>query len=126
MDTIAFFIKVSLFFDVTDRKGRETTPYVKSGYHNIMITTPKTTQEKRALKFAVDLLNRHGYGYTITVPYTTLSQELSEKGTKISLMTVIAYWKALERMGYVTRVMGARINGVTHKLNRYAFRRLTK
>lgn len=39
-------------------------------------------------------------------------------------MTVIAYWKCLERMGYVKREMGACINGVTYYLNRYAFKKI--
>ncbi len=85
------------------------------------LTQPTTIQEKRAVQFAVDLLTKHGYGYTIPVGFVELSQELNDKGVNISFMTVIAYWKALERMGYATREMGARINGVTHRLNRYAF-----
>lgn len=85
---------------------------------------PKTIQEKRAVKFATDLLTKHGYGYTIPVGFVELSNELNGKGVKISFMTVITYWKALERMGYATREMGARINGVTHRLNRYAFQNL--
>lgn len=88
------------------------------------LTKPSTIQEKRAVQFAVDLLTKHGYGYTIPVSFTQLAQDLTNKGTKITFMTVIAYWKALERMGYATREMGARINGVTHKLNRYAFQKL--
>ncbi|WP_290077895.1 hypothetical protein [uncultured Muribaculum sp.] len=88
------------------------------------LTKPSTIQEKRAVQFAVDLLTKHGYGYTIPVGFVELSNELNEKGVKISFMTVITYWKALERMGYATREMGARINGVTHKLNRYAFQKL--
>lgn len=99
-------------------------PFEKIGIVNIMIATPKTIQEKRALKFAVELITKHGYGYTIPMGFVELSQELNEKGVNISFMTVIAYWKALERMGYATREMGARINGVTHKLNRYAFSKL--
>ncbi|MCM1077032.1 MAG: hypothetical protein NC411_06705 [Bacteroides sp.] len=88
------------------------------------LTQPKTLQEKRALKFATDLLTVHGYGYTIPVSYVELANELNGKGVKITFMTVISYWKALERMGYATREMGARINGVTHRLNRYAFQNL--
>lgn len=89
-----------------------------------MIQTPKTIQEKRALRFALDLLEKYGYGYTINVPSRDLSADLTEKGRKISFMSVIAYWKALERMGYVKREMSARINGVTFTLNRYAFQKL--
>lgn len=89
-----------------------------------MLKQPNTIQEKRAIKFAIDLLTKHGYGYTIPVGYVDLAKELTENGSKISFMTVISYWQALERMGYATREMGARINGVTHKLNRYAFQKL--
>lgn len=106
----------------TQRESNQ--PFAKIGIVNKMIATPKTIQEKRALKFAVELLTKHGYGYTIPVGFVELSNELNEKGVKISFMTIIAYWKALERMGYATREMGARINGVTHKLNRYAFNKL--
>ncbi len=59
---------------------------------------PTTIQEKRAIKFAVELLTKHDYGYTITVPSRALADELTSKGTKISFMTVIAYWKCLERI----------------------------
>jgi hypothetical protein len=89
-----------------------------------MTQTPKTIQEKRALKFAVDLLTKYDYGYTINVPSRELSADLTAKGRNISFMSVIAYWQALERMGYVKREMGARINGVTYYLNRYAFQKL--
>ena len=85
---------------------------------------PTTIQEKRAIKFAVELLTKHDYGYTITVPSRALADELTSKVTKISFMTVIAYWKCLERMGYVKREMGACINGVTYYLNRYAFKKI--
>lgn len=88
-----------------------------------MIQKPKTIQEKRAVQFAVDLLTKHGYGYVIQVGYVELSKELSAKGVNISFLTIVAYWKALERMGYATREMQSRINGVTHKLNRYAFQK---
>ena len=88
------------------------------------LTQPKTIQEKRAVQFAVDLLTKHGYGYVIPMGYVELSNELAEIGVKISFMTIISYWKALERMGYATREMGARVNGVTHTLNRYAFQKI--
>lgn len=88
------------------------------------LKTPQTIQEKRALKFAVDLLTIHGYGYTITVPSRELAAELTSKGNPISFITVISYWKALERLGYVKREMQARINGVTYYLNRYGFTQL--
>lgn len=90
------------------------------------LTQPKTIQEKRAVQFAIDLLTKHGYGYVIPVGYVELSNELAENGVKISFMTIISYWKALERMGYATREMGARVNGVTHTLNRYAFQKVTQ
>lgn len=83
-----------------------------------------TIQEKRALRFAVELLTKHDYGYVINIPSRELAKELTHKGTKISFMTVIAYWECLERMGYVKREMTARINGVTYYLNRYAFNKL--
>ena len=70
-----------------------------------------TIQEKRALRFAVELLTKHGYGYTINVPSRELANELTQKGAKISFMTV-------------KREMTARINGVTYYLNRYAFNKL--
>lgn len=89
-----------------------------------MTKEAKTIQEKRALKFAVDLVGKYGYGYTITVPSRKLSADLTDNGYKISFMTVIAYWETLERMGYVKREMSARINGVTYYLNRYAFKKL--
>lgn len=89
-----------------------------------MTKEAKTIQERRALRFAVYLVGKYGYGYTITVPSRQLSDDLSDKGYKISFMTVIAYWKTLERMGYVKREMSARINGVTYYLNRYALKKL--
>lgn len=89
-----------------------------------MTKEAKTIQERRALRFAVDLLSKYGYGYTITVPSRKLSADLTDKGHKISFMTVIAYWETLECMGYVKREMSARINGVTYYLNRYAFKKL--
>lgn len=89
-----------------------------------MFKVPKTVQEKRAIKFGVELLTKHGYGHTITVPVMELTKELKEKGVKISHPTVMQYWKALERLGYVKREMQARIFGVTYRLNRYAFSNL--
>ena len=91
-----------------------------------MLKEATTLQEKRAVQFAVDLLTKLDYGYTVTTGYVELAKEFNEKGIKISFMSVMAYWKALERLGYVKREMGARINGVTHILNRYAFQKLIK
>ena len=85
---------------------------------------PKTTLEKRAVQFATDLLPKHDYSYTIPVGYEELSNELKGRGVNISFVTIISYWKTLERMGYATRSMKARKKGVTHKLNRYAFQKL--
>lgn len=89
-----------------------------------MFYTPSTTREKRAVKFGVDLLTKHGYGHTITTPVMELTKELKGKGVKISHPTVMQYWRALERLGYVKREMQARIFGVTYRLNRYAFSNL--
>lgn len=89
-----------------------------------MFYTPSTTREKRAVKFGVDLLTKHGYSHTITTPVMELTKELKEKGVKISHPTVMQYWRALERLGYVKREMQARIFGVTYRLNRYAFSNL--
>lgn len=89
-----------------------------------MIAKPQTLQEKRALKFGMRLIKDFGYGHTIHIPSRQLSEELAEKGSPVSFITIIAYWEALERMGYVSRQMNARINGVTYYLNRYAFRKL--
>lgn len=89
-----------------------------------MLSLGKTIQEKRAIKFGVELLSKFGYGYTITIPSRVLATQLTEKGKPISFMTVIKYWETLERLGYVSRKMEARINGVTYTLNRYAFNKL--
>lgn len=83
-----------------------------------------TLQEKNAVKFAVELLTKHGYGYTIQTPSREIAAELTSKGTSISFMTVIAYWKCLERLGYVKRIMKARKLGAIYILNRYAFNKL--
>lgn len=101
-------------------------PLIKSVFYAIMYYTPKTVQEKRAVRFGVELLTKYGYGHTITVPVMELTQELKEKGLKISHPTVMRYWRALERLGYVKREMQARIFGVTYRLNRYAFDNLIK
>lgn len=93
-------------------------------FYTIMYHTPKTVQEKRAVKFGVELLTKHGYGHTITIPVMELTKELKEKGVKISHPTLMGYWRALERLGYVKREMQARIFGVTYRLNRYAFSNL--
>lgn len=89
-----------------------------------MIYQPSTTREKRAVKFGIDLITKHGYGHTITTPVMELTKELKKKGVKISHPTVMQYWRALERLGYVKREMRARIFGVTYRLNRYAFSNL--
>lgn len=86
-----------------------------------MLKKPTRLQEKRAVKFAIELLTKFGYGYTIQVPSRELAAELTAKGCNISYVTVIAYWEALERMGYVKREMKSRIDGVVYHLNRYAF-----
>lgn len=89
-----------------------------------MLSLGKTIQEKRAIQFGVELISKYGYGYTITIPSRALATQLTEKGKPISFMTIIKYWETLERLGYVSREMGARINGVTYTLNRYAFNKL--
>lgn len=85
---------------------------------------PTTLQERRAVQFLLTL-NKLGYGYTICIPSRELAKELNDKGTKISFMSVIAYWKALERMQYVTREMESRMYGVTYKIKRYPIQQLT-
>lgn len=89
-----------------------------------MINKATTLQEKRAVKFAIQLIEKFGYGYTIHTPSRQLSANLTNKGYPISFMTVIAYWETLERMGYVKREMKARINGVIYHMNRYIFQKL--
>ena len=91
-----------------------------------MIAKPHTLKERRALQFGARLIRDFGYGYTVHVPSRQLSEELSERGASVSFITIISYWEALERMGYVSRQMNARINGVTYYLNRYAFKKLLK
>lgn len=106
------------------REGSYNPPLTKDLLNIQMIAQAKTIQEKRAVNFAVELLSKFGYGHTVCVPSRQLANELTCKGRNISFMTVIAYWETLERMGYVTREMGARINGVTYHLNRYRFSKL--
>lgn len=89
-----------------------------------MIQEPKTLQEKRALKFGVELLTKYGYGYTISIPVIEFRDELRKKGMKISHPTIMDYMGALERMGYVTKELHSRAWGVTYYLNRYAFNKL--
>lgn len=89
-----------------------------------MIKKHKTLQERRAVGFAVDLLTKFDYGYTIQVPSRQLAEQISNAGRKISYVTVVAYWEALERMGYAKREMKSRIDGVVYHLNRYAFGKL--
>lgn len=85
---------------------------------------PKTLKEKRALQFGIDLLTKYGYGYTVHVPVHQFAKELTAKGCKISFMTVISYWNTLIKMKYATKELGARMDGVTYYLNRYAFNKL--
>lgn len=99
-------------------------PSIKSALIVTMIYQPKTVQEKRAVKFATDLMTKYGYGHTISTPVMELTKELKEKGVKISHPTLMGYWKALERLGYAKKEMQARIWGVTYRLNRYAFNNL--
>lgn len=89
-----------------------------------MVYKPQTTQEKRALAFGLDLINKYGYGHTISTPIMELTKDLKEKGAKISHPTLMGYWRALERLGYAKKEMQARIFGVTYRLNRYAFNNL--
>lgn len=91
-----------------------------------MVYKPQTTQEKRALAFGLDLINKYGYGYTISTPVMELTKELKEKGIKISHPTLMEYFRALERLGYVKKEMQARIWGVTYRLNRYGFNQLNQ
>lgn len=85
---------------------------------------PENLQEQRAINFAIDLITKYGYSFTIKIPSRDLAADLTRRGKRISFMTVIAYWKALERMGYVERKMSARIWGVKYTLNRYAISKL--
>ena len=55
-----------------------------------------------------------------------LTKELKEKGVKISHPTLMGYFRALERLGYVKKEMQARIWGVTYRLNRYGFNQLNQ
>lgn len=87
-----------------------------------MLTQAVTPRQKRALKFAQVVVEN--YGYTVHVPSRQLSKELTAKGYQISFLTVIHYWETLERMGYATRTMDARIFGVTYYFNRYAIKKL--
>lgn len=91
-----------------------------------MVYKPQTTQEKRAVMFGLDLLNKYGYGHTISTPVMELTKELREKGCKISHPTLMGYFRALERLGYVKKEMQARIWGVTYRLNRYGFNQLNQ
>lgn len=84
---------------------------------------PTTTQEKRAVDFLITL-NRLGYGHSVTIPVMELTNELKEKGVKISHPTLMGYWRALERLGYITREMQARIWGVTYRIKRYPVQKL--
>lgn len=89
-----------------------------------MVYKPQTIQEKRAVMFGLDLLSKYGYGHTISTPVMVLTKELREKGVKISHPTLMGYFRALERLGYVKKEMQARIWGVTYRLNRYGFNQL--
>lgn len=85
---------------------------------------PKTLQEKRAVQFGIDLLTKYGCSNRVCVPVHQLTKELNDKGRKISFMTIIKYWNALIGLQIVTKEMGARIDGATYYLNRYAFNKL--
>lgn len=89
-----------------------------------MFQQPKTALEKRAVKFGVDLLTKYGYGRVITVPVMELTADLRAKGATISHPTIMQYWRALERLGYVTKEMQCRLHGATYRLKRYAFAKL--
>lgn len=91
-----------------------------------MKPTPKTTKEKRAVQFAVDLLTKHGYGYIVNVPSRTLAKELTEKGYPISFVTIRTHWKTLIKLGLVKSEMKAKLLGVTYHLNRYAFNKIIR
>ena len=88
----------------------------------IMFTQAVTSRQKRALKFALIIVEH--YGYIVRVPSRQLAKELTDMGFTISFITVIKYWETLEKMGYVTRTMDARIFGVTYHFNRYAVKRI--
>lgn len=53
-----------------------------------------------------------------------LTKELKEKGVKMSHPTLMGYWRTLERLGYITREMRARIWGVTYRIKRYPVQKL--
>lgn len=91
-----------------------------------MAQKPETLLEKRAVKFAVDLRNKFGYGNTVSVPIYRLRDELRENGMQISHPTLMGYWRALVRMGYAKREMRARVLGVTYRLNTYSLDKLSK
>ena len=91
-----------------------------------MLSLGKTIQEKRAIQFAIELISKFGYGYTITIPSRVLATQLTEKGKPISFITVIKYWETLERLGYVSKECKAKIFGVTYTLNRYALNKLIR
>lgn len=91
-----------------------------------MILKPTTLQEKRAVRFFKDFVTVYGYGYGINTPCFELVAELKAKGCSISHVTLLAYWDALERMGYLTREMEARMFGVSYKFNRYAVNLIKK
>lgn len=85
---------------------------------------PTTPREKRAVNFGIELLTKYGYGYTIDKPAVELMKDLRKQGAKICHVTIINYWKTLERLGYVKKYMPARMFGASYKLNRYAFSKL--
>lgn len=86
---------------------------------------PLTVQEKRAVDFLLTL-NKMGYGNTVCIPVMELTKELKEKGVTISHPTVMQYWRALERLGYIKREMRARIFGVIYRIKRYPVQKLIK
>lgn len=87
-----------------------------------MFTQAVTSRQKRALGFALMVVEH--YGYIVRVPSRRLAKELTDMGFSISFLTITKYWEALEKMGYVTRTMDARIFGVTYHFNRYAVKKL--
>lgn len=104
--------------------GKRNQSSIKLVFAVTMIYQPQTVQERRAVKFATDLMAKYGYGHTISTPIMGLTKDLKEKGVKISHPTLMGYFRALERLGYAKKEMQARIFGVTYRLNRYAFNNL--
>lgn len=85
-----------------------------------MLQKPQTDREKRAVQFAVDLITKYGYGCTIHQSTRRMAQTLWDKGKNMFYLTIHNYWKALEKIGYVTSEMSSRAGGKRYTLNRYA------